>query len=134
MSFFQNRLIAQRRQFIVDANDEVEDRQEAARAKTSTHPSKMEGSVTRYISSIWRTNTTYLRWNRALPIPSDQIKLRVWEKPHPEGIYVIGVDPAGGRSEDSNHHCARCGGALPTRWFKSRSGPTVYLRPAIVHG
>ena len=39
-------------------------------------------------------------------IPSDQIKLRVWEKPHPEGFYVIGVDPAGGRSEASNNHCA----------------------------
>ncbi len=34
------------------------------------------------------------------------IKLKVWEKPHPEGIYVIGVDPAGGRSEVSNYHCA----------------------------
>jgi hypothetical protein len=35
-----------------------------------------------------------------------QIKLRVWEHPHPEGWYVIGADPAGGRSEVSNYHCA----------------------------
>lgn len=32
------------------------------------------------------------------------IKLRMWEKPHPEGWYVIGVDPAGGGSEESNNH------------------------------
>jgi len=37
-------------------------------------------------------------------IPTDMIKLRVWEQPHPDGYYVIGVDPAGGRSETSNNH------------------------------
>ena len=36
----------------------------------------------------------------------DLIKLRVWEKPHKDGFYVIGVDVAGGRSEDSNLHSA----------------------------
>jgi hypothetical protein len=35
----------------------------------------------------------------------DGIKLRVWEHPHPEGMYIIGVDPALGRSEMSNNHC-----------------------------
>ena len=34
----------------------------------------------------------------------EAIKLRVWEKPHKDGLYVIGVDVAGGRSEDSNMH------------------------------
>lgn len=38
-------------------------------------------------------------------VDPDFIKLRVWEKPVPEGQYVIGVDPAGGRSELSNNHC-----------------------------
>jgi hypothetical protein len=38
-------------------------------------------------------------------VKPDQIKLRVWEYPHPDGVYVIGADPAGGRSELSNHHC-----------------------------
>jgi hypothetical protein len=38
-------------------------------------------------------------------IKTDQIKMRVWEYPHPDGMYVIGADPAGGRSELSNHHC-----------------------------
>lgn len=38
-------------------------------------------------------------------VHDDYIKMRVWEEPHPEGEYVIGVDPALGRSEDSNNHC-----------------------------
>lgn len=38
-------------------------------------------------------------------VHDDYIKMRVWEEPHPEGIYAIGVDPALGRSEDSNNHC-----------------------------
>jgi len=38
-------------------------------------------------------------------IRTERIKLRVWEYPNPEGVYVIGCDPAGGRSELSNHHC-----------------------------
>jgi hypothetical protein len=29
----------------------------------------------------------------------DQVTLRVWHEPHPEGIYVIGCDPAYGRTE-----------------------------------
>ena len=69
-----------------------------------------------------------------MPIPSDQVKLRVWEKQHPEGVYVIGVDPAGGRSEESNVHCHPAGGPLPTSWCRSRSGPTQCLRLAIVPG
>ena len=39
-------------------------------------------------------------------ISSDQIKLRVWEQPVADGQYIIGVDPAGGRSEVNNYHCA----------------------------
>ena len=43
-----------------------------------------------------------------VPLPPDQVKLRVWEKRHPEGTYVIGVDPAGGRSAESNYHAISC--------------------------
>lgn len=32
----------------------------------------------------------------------DALDLRVWEKPKPNGVYVIGVDPAYGRSEDAD--------------------------------
>ncbi len=30
--------------------------------------------------------------------------LRIWEEPHPNGIYVMGVDPAYGRSDDKDCH------------------------------
>lgn len=36
----------------------------------------------------------------------EEVKLRVWEKPKKDAFYVIGVDVAGGRSEDSNNHAA----------------------------
>ena len=35
---------------------------------------------------------------------ASMVRLKVWEKPVPEGVYIIGVDPAGGRSEESNNH------------------------------
>jgi len=35
---------------------------------------------------------------------SDEAMLRVWEPPEPNGIYVIGVDPAGGGGGDANDH------------------------------
>ena len=30
--------------------------------------------------------------------------LRVWEEPHPNGVYVMGIDPAYGRSDDAAEH------------------------------
>lgn len=106
VSFFQNRLIAQRRQFIVDANDEVEDRQD--REGKDIDPSVENGGFGYKVYQFYLADEYHLSKMESVgvAIPSDQIKLRVWEKPHPEGIYVIGVDPAGGRSEDSNNHCA----------------------------
>jgi hypothetical protein len=32
-------------------------------------------------------------------------ELRIWEDPHPNGIYVAGVDPAYGRSDLKDRHC-----------------------------
>ncbi len=36
-----------------------------------------------------------------------QAVLRVWEEPDPNGVYVIGADPAYGSNEKSNRHCAQ---------------------------
>jgi hypothetical protein len=35
---------------------------------------------------------------------SDEVTLRVWEPPQPNGIYTIGIDPSGGGGEDANDH------------------------------
>lgn len=35
----------------------------------------------------------------------DELELRVWENPRPEGRYVMGVDPAFGRDEDKDRSC-----------------------------
>ena len=106
VSFFQNRLIAQRRQFIIDTNDEVESRQEAAGEPIEA--SVANGGFAYQQYQFYLGDEFHLSKIESIgvPLPSDQIKLRVWEKPHPEGIYAIGVDPAGGRSEESNAHCA----------------------------
>jgi hypothetical protein len=105
VSFFQNRLLAQRRQFIIDANDELAKRQEAEGKEID--PSVENGGFGYKVYQFYLADEFHLCRVEEVDyaIPADQIKLRVWEKPHPEGIYVIGVDPAGGRSEDSNNHC-----------------------------
>jgi hypothetical protein len=36
----------------------------------------------------------------------DRVELRIWEEPKPTGRYVIGVDPAWGRTEHGDNHCA----------------------------
>lgn len=36
---------------------------------------------------------------------SGEADLRVWEEPHPNGVYVMGIDPAFGRSDDKDRHC-----------------------------
>lgn len=38
------------------------------------------------------------------PVAKDA-DLRIWEAPHPNGIYVMGVDVAFGRSDDNDNHC-----------------------------
>lgn len=38
------------------------------------------------------------------PDQFDLIELKVWEEPHPNGRYVIGFDPAWGRSEHKDRH------------------------------
>ena len=69
----------------------------------------MADLVTKYTSSISADEYHLCRVEAVdYQIPPDQMKLRVWEKQHPEGVYVIGVDPAGGRSEDSNYHAISC--------------------------
>lgn len=35
-----------------------------------------------------------------------EIELKIWEEPVPEGKYLIGADPAYGRNEHKDHHCA----------------------------
>lgn len=35
----------------------------------------------------------------------DQVELRVWDEPRPDGIYVIGCDPAYGRTDWADRHC-----------------------------
>lgn len=43
----------------------------------------------------------------------DEVTLRVWEEPDPEGTYAIGCDPAHGRDADNDRHCiqvVRCFG------------------------
>lgn len=35
-----------------------------------------------------------------------QMQLKVWKEPEPDGVYVIGADPAYGSSEESNQYCA----------------------------
>jgi hypothetical protein len=34
----------------------------------------------------------------------DEVDLRVWEPPDPQGVYVIGIDPSGGGGGESNDH------------------------------
>lgn len=91
VSFFQNRLIYQQRERITSAPPAlVEDGGYGYKAYSfylgdEYHMSKVEPIIER--------------------VDPEYIKLRVWEHPHPEGHYVIGVDPAGGRSELSNNHC-----------------------------
>jgi hypothetical protein len=96
VSFFQNRLVAQRREQIIDANEE------------SNGGGIEDGGYGYKVYQFYLADEFHLCKMEAIdhPLPMDQIKLRVWEKPHPEGLYAIGVDPAGGRSEDSNAHCA----------------------------
>ena len=96
VSFFQNRLIARRREEIIDANEKTEG------------GGIEDGGYGYKVYQFYLADEYHLCKMEAVdhPLPMDQIKLRVWEKPHPEGLYVIGVDPAGGRSEDLNNHCA----------------------------
>lgn len=93
-SFFQNRLIYQARERIILANEKTD----GAPVEDGGYGYKAYNFYLGdeyHLSSVEEVTT---------PIPTDMIKLRVWEKPHPEGQYVIGVDPAGGRSEVSNMH------------------------------
>ena len=90
VSFFQQRLITRRREEVAANGDGVEDGGFGYKAYEF------------YLGDEFHISTINEITN---PIPQDQIKLRVWEPPRPEGVYVIGVDPAGGRSEDSNNHC-----------------------------
>lgn len=34
----------------------------------------------------------------------EEVSLKVWEPPQPDGIYVVGCDPSGGGGEDANDH------------------------------
>jgi hypothetical protein len=34
----------------------------------------------------------------------DEVTLRVWEPPEPQGVYVIGIDPSGGGGGEANDH------------------------------
>lgn len=92
VSFFQNRRIAQRREEI-----------------TSAPPLEVHEGGYGYKAYAFYLGDEY-HLSKVEPIidqvSPEQIQLRVWEKPHPDGMYVIGVDPAGGRSEDSNNHAA----------------------------
>lgn len=91
ISFFQTRLLAKRRDEIQDApaNTSIEDGGFGYKAYNfylgdDYHLSKVEEIISF--------------------IPPEQRKLRIWEKPHPEGWYSIGVDPAFGRNDVGDLH------------------------------
>lgn len=46
----------------------------------------------------------FLATNIEQVMRADLADLRVWEEPHPNGVYAIGVDPAFGRSEHKDRH------------------------------
>lgn len=99
VSFFQNRLIAKRKDDINEANDKLENEEKDATIENGGYGYKGY--------EFYLADEYHLCRMEAIDDdrPSSQIKLRVWEKPNQEGLYVIGVDPAGGRSEESNNHC-----------------------------
>lgn len=99
VSFFQNRLIANRKEHINEANDKLE-----AEGKDATVEN---GGFGYKIYQFYLGDEYHLSKVEPIttPIPKDQIQLRVWELPVSDGVYAIGVDPAGGRSEVNNYHC-----------------------------
>lgn len=61
-------------------------------------------------ADFWGTSIENLH---ADPLRRDEIELRVWHPPHPNGRYVIGCDPAGGSNDKNDRHCCsvwRCYG------------------------
>lgn len=94
-SFFQNRLILKRKEEIHEANDKTEG------------GGIEDGGFGFKVYQFYLADEYHLSKVEPITtaIPKEQIQLRVWELPNPEGIYVIGVDPAGGRSEENNSHC-----------------------------
>lgn len=96
VSFFQNRLIAKRKEEIIEANEKTEG------------GGVDDGGFGFKVYQFYLADEYHLSKVEPItaPLPKDQIQLRVWELPVPEGVYVIGVDPAGGRNELNNFHCA----------------------------
>jgi hypothetical protein len=95
VSFFQNRLILKRKDEIHEANEKTEG------------GGVEEGGFGFKVYQFYLADEYHLSKVEPITVsmPKDQIQLRVWELPNPEGTYVIGVDPAGGRSEVNNYHC-----------------------------
>ena len=67
-------------------------------------------------------------------IRTERIKLRVWEYPNPEGVYVIGCDPAGDAVSCPIITVAAYGECSRTRWFRLPSGLMASPRLAIAPG
>ncbi len=81
-SYFQTRLIAQDYERI---HDTVE----------------YEGWRFWFGADFWGTTIEPLRGD---PLRREEIELRVWHEPHPNGRYVIGCDPAGGSNDKNDRH------------------------------
>lgn len=89
-SFFHNKLIYDRREAITGA--------EPAYVKDGGYA---YNGYSFYLGDEYHLSKVERIYDDVDP---DYVKMRVWEEPVPEGWYIIGVDPAGGRSELSNNH------------------------------
>jgi len=92
ISFFQVRLVADRRQEITSADPElaVEDGGFVYEGYSFYLGDEY------HLSRVERLDSTRSS--------VEAVRLRVWERPHPEGWYCIGVDPAFGRDDRNNNH------------------------------
>lgn len=88
-SFFQNRVLQK-------WCDEIDERQRLAHQEPD-HPDaiKFRGYAFVLGTSIFQTEMREITDSAQI----DQVTLRVWHEPHPDGLYVIGFDPAYGRTE-----------------------------------
>ncbi len=89
-SFFQVRQIAKDVQAIMDSP-----------------PVGVEDGGYAYSAYYYEFGTSFFDL-RLKPMDEDddnrEIELKIWEEPHPNGKYVIGMDPAWGRNEHSDKH------------------------------
>lgn len=101
-SFFATRAIGLQMQHIAEVNAKAD---EAAADPTSTPDER----VSEFFFKGYRYNldASFLSMEFVeVEDEIDDIQLRVWEEPKPWGRYVIGADPAWGRTAHKDRHCA----------------------------